>query len=115
MIPLLKRAITSVRDVSLWGEKEFSFGSVSVLFCDLTLSINLTRKPSSKEIEYLKEKFREFEDIMPQRIPTYGITLEPFQFHLMGSDGDICWCSPGWILIDWLVKNGFSNRYEFQN
>lgn len=70
-----------LRSVLLWGEKEIRLGKVSLFFCDTTVSLN-----------YLREGR-----------PSYGITIEPFQAHLIGADGDIA-ASYGWNLTNAILK-----------
>lgn len=77
---------------------ERTIGPVGILACDLSLSVNLLRKPSQVE----KQEGHEV------GIPTYGITIEPFAINLMGSDGDVCWSSPGWYLTDWVFSKNAS-------
>lgn len=95
---------------------ERTIGPVGILACDLSLSINLLRKRSPAEqkehLEFLAEIATKHpvpsEAYFLHQIPTYGITVEPFGVHLMGSDGDVCWSSPGWYLTNWVFSDGVS-------
>lgn len=70
-----------LRSVLLWGEKEIRLGKVNLFFCDTSVSVNLM------DGDYL----------------SYGITIEPFQAHLIGADGDIA-ASYGWNLTNAILK-----------
>lgn len=84
---------------------ERTIGPVSILVCDLSLSINLLRKLSTAEKnECQKCDVLDTSNISSVRMPTYGITIEPFAINLMGSDGDVCWSSPGWYLVNWVFS-----------
>lgn len=88
---------------------ERTIGPVGILACDLSLSINLLRKLSKIEKnECRKCDVLNTSDIDSVRMPTYGITIEPFAVNLMGSDGDVCWSSPGWYLINWVFSKSVS-------
>jgi hypothetical protein len=89
----MKRLKKFIRE-QICANWEKTIGPVGILVCDLSLSINLLRKPSQIE----KYEGRE------TGIPTYGITIEPFAINLMGSDGDVCWSSPGWYLVNWVFS-----------
>ncbi len=93
---LLKQMRTSL----LWGEREIRIGRVSILACDLGLSINLLRKRSPSELRMATLTGSEVEEYTH----TYGVVLEPFLLSVMGSNGDICWQSPGVDLTTKLCK-----------
>lgn len=85
------RLLEQMKTSLLWGEKEIRIGRVSILACDLSLSVNLLRRRSQSEMETAR-----LADIkVEEYVPTYGLTVEPFLFSVMGSNGDICWQSPG--------------------
>lgn len=67
----------------LWGEKEIKLGGVGVFFCDTTVTVGVYAEDGS---------------------PSYGVCVEPFRLHLIGKDGDIHLCSPGFSLTDWLLR-----------
>lgn len=90
-------------------EKQADIGPIAILLCDLMLSFNL-KGPDV----ILENSEGEKENLGPSI--SYGITIEPFALHLMGRDGDVCWTSPRWSLLDWACKKASSDdRKRFQN
>lgn len=75
-------------------EKQADIGPITILLCDLALSFNL------KGPDVIVE---DSDGNKENRCPSisYGLMIEPFAFHLMGRDGDLCWSSPGWSLVNW--------------
>lgn len=91
MTSIKSRLLERMRTSLLWGEKEIRIGRVSILACDLGLSINLLRKRSRSELETAR-----LAGLAPEEyVHTYGVAVEPFMLSVMGSDGDIYWQSPG--------------------
>lgn len=101
------KLLSAAQSVAFWGEKEWRIGPVGVLLCDLSLSVNLMRPLSAEEMAA-----RDVEDVLPNARATYGVCVEPFMVSLMGGDGDICWASPGWNLMNWLSLTSFESRQD---
>lgn len=93
---LLEKAIK----LSLWGEKEWRIGPISILACDLSLSFNIMTRSSNEERTAAWLEDREWD--IPLEEYSYGISIEPFILSLINKDGDICWSSPNISLMNWL-------------
>lgn len=85
-------------------EKQVDVGPISILLCDMMLSFNL------KGPDVVIEDLDGSKHLSPST--TYGLTIEPFAFHFMGRDGDVCWTSPGWSLVDWAFREDSENFRE---
>lgn len=104
------RLLETMRTISLWGEREIRIGRVSILACDLSLSVSLMRKMSRAEMEM----FSDTPESESKEVYSYGVVVEPFRVSLMGSDGDICWNSPGFDLAN-ALSSALSKAQENDN
>ena len=107
------KLLERMRTISLWGEREIRIGRVSILACDLSLSVNLMRKRTPKEMEWEQTFFSPGEAV-PDHVYSYGVVVEPFRVSMMGSDGDICWASPGFDLAN-ALSSALSKAQEDDN